>query len=157
MNLGEGTLNISALATYMLSKETTPIPSDNSLTYDCVGFINDNCFATPDWRGTVQAVYDSGDSWTVGAKVRMFGEVNYTGSTDEIADANLSGIQSYFDLYGTYTFMEDDNASVRVGINNILDEEPPLVGGTLSTNANSIAGFYDTLGRFMYGKLTYKM
>ena len=53
--------------------------------------------------------------------------------------------------------MEDDNASVRVGINNILDEEPPLVGGTLSTNANSIAGFYDTFGRFMYGKLTYKM
>ena len=87
----------------------------------------------------------------------MFGEVNYTGSTDEIADANLSGIQSYFDLYGTYTFMEDDNASVRVGINNILDEEPPLVGGTLSTNANSIAGFYDTFGRFMYGKLTNKM
>jgi outer membrane receptor protein involved in Fe transport len=157
MNLGEGTLNIGALATYMLSKETTPIPTDSSLTYDCVSVINANCFATPEWRGTVQAVYDSGDSWTVGAKVRMFGEVNYTGSTDEIADANLSGIQSYFDLYGTYTFMEDDNASVRVGINNILDEEPPLVGGTLSTNANSIAGFYDTLGRFMYGKLTYKM
>ena len=53
--------------------------------------------------------------------------------------------------------MEDDNAVLRVGVNNILDEEPPMVGGTLSSNGNSIAGFYDTLGRFMYGKLTYRL
>ena len=83
--------------------------------------------------------------------------VDYTGDTDQIADESLSGIQNYFDVFGTYTFLEDDNATVRVGINNILDEEPPLVGGTLSTNANSIANFYDTLGRFMYGKFTYKL
>ena len=103
------------------------------------------------------AIYDSGDAWTLGAKVRMFGEVDYTGDTDAIADESLSGIQNYFDVFGTYTFLEDDNATVRVGINNILDEEPPLVGGTLSSNANSIANFYDTLGRFMYGKFTYKL
>ena len=157
MALGGGTLSLSALATVMMTKETTPVPADTATIYDCRGLISDKCFATPTMRGNVQAVYDSGDAWTVGAKVRMFGKVDYTGTTDTIADANLSGIQSYFDLFGTYTFMADDNASVRIGVNNILDEEPPLVGGTLATNANSIAGFYDTLGRFMYGKLTYKM
>ena len=157
MSLGEGTLSISAIATLMMTKETTPIPADSSTIYDCTGVINDKCFATPDWRGTVTAIYDSGDAWTLGAKVRMFGEVDYTGDTDQIADESLSGIQNYFDVFGTYTFLEDDNATVRVGINNILDEEPPLVGGTLSSNANSIANFYDTLGRFMYGKFTYKL
>ena len=141
----------------MMTKETTPIPADPSTIYDCTGVINDKCFPTPDWRGSVTAIYDSGDAWTLGAKVRMFGEVDYTGDTDKIADESLSGIQNYFDVFGTYTFLEDDNATVRVGINNILDEEPPLVGGTLSTNANSIANFYDTLGRFMYGKFTYKL
>ena len=156
MVLGEGTLSISALATYMLTKETSPLPGDSSTTYDCVQVINDKCFATPEWRGTVQAVYSSGEAWTIGAKMRIFGEVDYTGSTDQIADDNL-GIQNYLDVFGTYTFLEDENATLRMGINNILDEEPPLVGGTLSTNANSIAGFYDTLGRFMYGKFTYKM
>lgn len=157
MSLGEGTLSISAIATLMMTKETTPVPADTSTIYDCTGVISDKCYPTPDWRGTVTAIYDSGDAWTLGAKVRLFGEVEYTGDTDQIANDSLSGIQNYFDVFGTYTFLEDDNATFRVGINNILDEEPPLVGGTLATNANSIAGFYDTLGRFMYGKFTYKL
>ena len=98
MCLGEGTLSISALATYMLTKETTPVPADSSTIYDCVGVINDKCYATPEWRGTVSAIYDSGDAWTLGAKIRMFGEVDYTGTTDQIADDSLKDIQNYFGL-----------------------------------------------------------
>jgi outer membrane receptor protein involved in Fe transport len=45
---------------------------------------------------------------------------------------------------------------VTVGINNIFDKEPPMVGGTLTTNANTIAGFYDTLGRYLYAQATFR-
>ena len=89
--------------------------------------------------------------------MRIFGKVDYRGATDLIAQDELGSIQSYMDVFGSYTFLEDDNATLRFGVNNILDEEPPLVGGTLSSNGNQIAGFYDTLGRFMYGKLTYRL
>jgi outer membrane receptor protein involved in Fe transport len=48
-----------------------------------------------------------------------------------------------------------------VGVNNIFDKEPPLLGDTLTTsaittnsNANTAAGFYDTLGRFLFVNLT---
>jgi outer membrane receptor protein involved in Fe transport len=157
MALAEGTLSISAMATYLLTKENQPYVDIPSSKVDCVGTLDSsNCFATPEWRGTVQAVY-SAEDWTLGAKMRIFGEVDYTGSTDQIAQGSLGNIQSYLDVFGTYTFLDDDNAILRVGVNNILDDEPPMVGGTLSSNGNSIAGFYDTLGRFMYGKLTYKL
>ena len=66
----------------------------------------------------------------------------------------MSKSQSYFDLNAVFAFME--NSDVTVGINNVLDEEPPMVGGTLTTNANTIAGFYDTLGRFMFAKATFR-
>jgi outer membrane receptor protein involved in Fe transport len=51
-----------------------------------------------------------------------------------------------------------DNSDVVVGINNILDDEPPLVGGTLSgniNNANSMA-IYDQLGRYLFGNVTFR-
>ena len=49
-----------------------------------------------------------------------------------------------------------DNADLLVGINNILDEEPPLVGGSLSSNANATAGFYDTLGQYLFAQATFR-
>ena len=43
---------------------------------------------------------------------------------------------------------------VVVGVNNVFDKDPPLVGNQLSWNGNPIAGFYDTLGRFLYANVT---
>ena len=31
-----------------------------------------------------------------------------------------------------------------------------MVGGTLTTNANTIAGFYDTLGRYLFAQATFR-
>jgi iron complex outermembrane receptor protein len=47
-----------------------------------------------------------------------------------------------------------ENVSALLGVNNVLDREPPLVGGTLSSNGNAIAGFYDTLGRYIFASVT---
>lgn len=147
-----GTFTTDLIGTYMLSKETTPLPADPNSTYDCVGVISTRCYPSPEWRHTVSVNYDSNESWSVEGRWRFFQGVDYDGSTDTIAQAEMSKSQSYFDLNGVFQFM--DNHDVTVGINNVLDEEPPMVGGTLTTNANTIAGFYDTLGRFIYAKAT---
>ena len=47
-----------------------------------------------------------------------------------------------------------ENSDIVVGVNNVLDEEPPLLGATIATNANTVAGFYDTLGRYLFMKAT---
>src|SRR5690606_2183745 len=49
---------------------------------------------------------------------------------------------SYFDLYGDWKLNE--SVSFRAGINNVLDKDPPQVGGTPgATNAST----YDIYGR----------
>jgi len=147
-----GSWSANLIGTYMLAKETTPLPAVPDSAYDCVGTISTRCFPSPDWRHTASISYDSEEWWSVEARWRYFGGIDYDGSTDTIAQANMSESQSYFDLNAVFTFM--DNHDVTIGVNNVLDEEPPMVGGTLTTNANTIAGFYDTLGRFMYAKAT---
>ena len=62
--------------------------------------------------------------------------------------------RSYLDLNASFRIL--DNTEILVGINNVLDEEPPLVGGSLSSNANAVAGFYDTLGQYLFAQATFR-
>ena len=148
----DGTFSANLIGTYMMTKETTPLPAAPDSAYDCVGLISTRCFPSPEWRHTASLSYDSGEWWSVEGRWRYFGGVDYDGTTDTIAQANMSDSQSYFDLNAVFTIM--DNHDITIGVNNVTDEEPPMVGGTLTTNANTIAGFYDTLGRFIFAKAT---
>jgi len=68
--------------------------------------------------------------------------------------------QTYFDLAATYTFF--DKVNLRAGVNNVLDNDPPLVtsgsgsrsGSNLCPagpcNGNTYTGTWDPLGRFFY-------
>ena len=60
----------------------------------------------------------------------------------------------YFDLSGSWAL--GDNWSFIAGVNNFLDEEPPLVGGTLPSNANAPFGNYDMLGRNFFANVTFR-
>jgi outer membrane receptor protein involved in Fe transport len=77
----------------------------------------------------------------------------YTGTTDVIANDQIE-TTNYFDVSAVFRFMA--NSDVVVGVNNVLDEEPPLVGPSLSggvNNANSLAN-YDQLGRYLFANVT---
>jgi iron complex outermembrane receptor protein len=149
-----GSFNFNLLGTYLLTKNIDPLPSYAPAAADCVGVISAGCASasgaspvSPEWRHTFSVGYDSNEFWAVGAKWRYFQGVKYEGTTDLIVNDNV-GSQSYFDLNATFRFLE--NSDVMVGVNNVLDEEPPMMGATLATNANTAAGFYDTLGRFLF-------
>jgi outer membrane receptor protein involved in Fe transport len=75
------------------------------------------------------------------------------GTTDRILvnNGNTLDAISYFDLTGQFDVR--DNASLTLGVNNILDEEPPLVGAGLADNANSLTG-YDQAGRYLFGRIS---
>ncbi len=154
-----GTFDVSLIGTYMLTKETE-IPAAD--TYDCTGIISSRCYASPEWRHTITASYDSNNFWAVTARWRYFGGIDYDGSlsngksegVDTIVQGEVDSGESYLDLNATLRIL--DNTEILVGINNILDEEPPLVGGSLSSNANAVAGFYDTLGQYLYAQATFR-
>jgi len=152
IEVGGGTLSTSLIGTYMMTKEFEDIPGVSEV-YDCVDTLDNGCFPQPEWRHVLTASYDTGSWWKATAKWRYFSAVNdYTGSDTLVQDG--IGSQSYLDLKGSFTI--NDYTRVLVGVNNVLDKEPPLVGGTLSTNGNAIAGYYDTLGRYFHASVSLK-
>ena len=148
--IGPGRLNVSMVGTNMLTKDTTPIPSLPETTDECAGIISPACFPSPEWRHTISATYGM-DDWSGTLRWRYYGEVDYDGTTDTLVGDGIDA-QNYFDVVGQYYL--GGNASFMLGVNNILDEEPPMVGGTLATNANTIAGFWDMLGRMIFANVT---
>ncbi|HEY5775199.1 MAG TPA: hypothetical protein VIS57_03860, partial [Xanthomonadales bacterium] len=101
------------------------------------------------------------ERWSPGAVVDY--EVNEhaivyleTGFASDYAEAQIAndnlGAQNYFDVNAVFRFMQ--TRDVTIGVNNVFDKEPPLMGNSLSWNANTVLGFYDTLGRYLYANVT---
>jgi outer membrane receptor protein involved in Fe transport len=64
---------------------------------------------------------------------------------------------SYFDLTAAVKLSE--KVGLRLGVNNLLDKAPPLVGSTNiaappTGNNNTYPGTYDSLGRFIFAEIT---
>ncbi|MGZ7030173.1 MAG: hypothetical protein ACXVG9_12680, partial [Terriglobales bacterium] len=63
---------------------------------------------------------------------------------------------SYLDLAANWSITK--KVSLLVGINNLLDRDPPLTSkyGTGAGNGNTFPSMYDALGRKMFLNLTAK-
>ncbi len=147
IDLGTGRLAFSLNGSYSIKKEVEPVTGASNLAYDCSGVISSRCgVASPKWRHTIRTEYIA-DDYSVSLKWRYYGKVDYNGGTDVLVGDGISSY-SFFDLSGNYAV--NDYITITAGVNNILDKEPPMVGGTLSTNANTMSGFYDSLGRFLF-------
>ena len=151
--------------------------------YDCAGVINENC-QSPEWRHIANVRY-SRDWYTLNLRWRYYGEMDYVeagvgadpGAPQNTDQLLCSPDSQYTEADGTQRdFSEclgsqhisaanyiDLSASafigkateITVGVNNIADKEPPMVGVTLAANANAPAG-YDQAGRFFFANVTFK-
>ncbi len=145
------------IGTYYLKKGETFIANDPDTSIDCVGIasvwklgVSGNCFGPHKWRHIASVTYDSESFWAVSGRWRYYSKIEYSGDVDQIAADNLVA-RNYFDLSAVFRFLETHDFSV--GVNNILDKEPPLVGGEVGGNLQS-SGYYDRLGRFLFANLT---
>jgi iron complex outermembrane recepter protein len=158
MDVLGGTLSTSLVGTYALEQEFDPLEGLNAAAiYDCAGNINIAC-QTPDWRHTMRFSY-ARDWYTASLRWRHVGGMDYVlqsgerGTQDQILAVDKNGALgswNFFDLSGSFDVI--DNVSLTLGINNILDKEPPMMGSTLTLNANSIGG-YDQLGRYLFASV----
>lgn len=154
LDVAGGALTVKMAGSKSLERETLAIPGDESTRNDCNGIANDSTCTYPnmDWRHTLSATYAK-DDWTVGAAWRYFGKVDYQGTADVLASAGSLDAVNYLDVNGSYTLSE--NVTFSGGARNLLDKEPPMVGGGLNaTNANTY-GNYDVLGRYVYADVTF--
>lgn len=156
MEVGPGTLRTSLNGSYSLKKETTSLPGDEGSTYDCSGVVSSNCYPQPDWRHTMNFLYNTGGLWDVGVKWRYIGGFDNLATADTLTGDSLPSV-SYFDVNAG--FQLHDNVNLLVGVNNVLDKTPIIVGDALNApwgNGNTLAGFHDALGRYVFANVTFR-
>src|SRR5690606_21360922 len=155
---GPGRLTTSFVGSYILERSFQPVPGDGSADYSCEGLINSQC-STPEWRHIANVRYAI-DRYTVGLRWRYIGEMDYrnTDGSTPGTDYFLSGpgklkAFNYLDLSGSVQLGE--NITWTMGVNNIADKEPPMIGGNLGpVQANSLSGF-DQAGRYAFTSVTF--
>lgn len=165
---GIGTLSLNFIGTRLEKYEV-----DNGLTplYNCAGYYGTTCGGPlPEWRHKLRATLSTKMGLGFSAQWRYFGPVSVdfsnpstSLSSNFYAFGSRIGSQSYFDLSMSANI--GSNFSWRLGVNNLLDREPPLVtsgsgrfGAStcagVTCNGNTYPGTYDSLGRFIYTGVT---
>ncbi len=160
-DLGPGRLSAAFVGTHTLKDYNEPVPGLKEVSYDCAGIISESC-RTPEWRHVFTTRY-AFDRYSVGLRWRHIGEMDFedelTGEPGDVGTDPYLGASgkmkafNYLDLSGTVDF---DFGTWTIGVNNVADKEPPLVGNNLTENANSLNG-YDQGGRFVFTSFTIKL
>lgn len=148
------TLGATANWTHRSSFQSTP----SSVERDCVGVYDVNCTSLqPEFQWSVRNGLSFGGGFDVSllwrhidsmdAVASLFsGEIPSLGGT---YDFNRIEAFDYFDLSGRYTIA--DRYMVQLTVQNLLDSEPPIVGGTIRSggfnDGNTFPSTYDALGR----------
>jgi iron complex outermembrane recepter protein len=165
-----GSLNLNAIGTYVNKWEFEPIKGLGK--FDCVGFYGPQCGTpTPKWRHKVRGTWttpwnvDIAATWRHIDKVTVEFEsgnsiLNGSGtlSPADPTDKTL-GSRDYLDLAAVWTI--NKTFSLRGGVNNVFDKDPPIVSSVIADpaifgNGNTFPQIYDTLGRLIFLNLTAK-
>ena len=165
-----GSMVASLNAVYVLDTKTIPLEGEHE--YDCAGLYGNFCGpAIPDYRHTLSLNWMLPMDVTATLRWRYLTSVEHEANTNDptlredqdtdtpefdkvVFGAKLDS-QSYFDLAASYSFAE--KYTVRLGVNNILDEDPPLVDTLWSgPGTPNTWGPYDTLGRQVFLNLNAK-
>jgi len=121
---------------------------DSAPKEDCAGKFAGSCgFPTPDLRNNLRATWIT--PWNVTTSLQW----RYISEVDDVNEIRDMDSVNYFDLSAIWDINEW--ATLRVGINNLSDEEPPIVGGDVADPsifgaANTFPGMYDALGRYYF-------
>ncbi|HYM97705.1 MAG TPA: TonB-dependent receptor [Candidatus Sulfotelmatobacter sp.] len=165
-----GSLLFAMEGTKLNSLSTTPVSGQGS--YDCQGFFGSTCGAgDASWRHVLNATWSTPwDNLDLTLRWRYIGSVDseqtstnpFLAGTPFAPTAHIPAF-NYIDLTGAFDLYK--NLRLQVGINNIMDKDPPLVvGGDCSTsspagancNGNTFPGVYDAMGRYVFMELTAK-
>ncbi len=176
-----GRLHASLVGTYLDAYDITSVQALSSTEYNCVGYYGVKCsnfnsgaggpvfrwrhqlrfgWLTP-WDGLNIA-----ETWRYYSPValeKLSGNPNIgapAGAT--VANGGISNTDahlasySYIDLTGAMHV--GDHTTIRLGVNNLFDRDPPVIGSTdlpgISGNGNTFPQIYDSQGRYIFAEVT---
>ena len=160
-----GALDLSFNGTFVGSFLTEPYPAaagrPASGVYNCAGYYGATCGnPLPKWRHTLTATWETPvRSLDVTARWRHFGNTEIdTANPSPLLKGNFqksyqwTGTRDYLDLSANYMVFR--GVEMLVGVDNVLDKDPPVLPTTAlgagAFNGNTYPQVYDTLGRYMF-------
>jgi len=135
-----------------------------SRPYDCAGLFGAPCGMQPRWRHTARATWDPFRPVSLSVQWRHMGGAKLAALdpkfnlTDQVSPGHATlRAQDYFDIATVFTVRKD--LELRLGVNNLLDRQPPLVIGNTAAgdgpyNSNTYPTWYDPLGRYIFASVS---
>ncbi len=161
-NLGRiGSGNFELVGSRMLKYEFDP--GGLATAFSCVGLYGTPCDTPlPRWRHTARVTWEHPTGFSLSLYWRHIGAVKAAppklGLDFPVYPGDLKiGAQNYFDLASI--FRVERKYVLRLGVNNLFDRLPPIIGGSSNTtvgggNGNTFPGLYDPLGRQFFAGIT---
>ena len=152
-----GQLSLTLIGTYTDQLTVEPLPGAQK--FDCAGLYGTVCGTPiPQWRHKLRANWQTPWGMDLSLTWRHIDEVTLDGSNPDtgappgaFTDRKLDA-RNYLDMSASYTFTEVgvfSGLTGRLGINNVTDEDPPLIGASnciaVYCNGNTFPQVYDTL------------
>jgi iron complex outermembrane receptor protein len=168
-DLGLGFSDLGALSFHMMGTYTMQASLqsvDNIQAYNCAGLFGATCGnPQPNWRHQARLTWTTPWNADFSVNWRYIGGVKLDADDpSNPAYGNAAGYQgldstinsyNYIDLAASYTLW--DKYTVRAGVNNLMDKDPPMLNQQYSGTANATGGtngntftMYDVLGRVIY-------
>jgi outer membrane receptor protein involved in Fe transport len=174
-----GKIRANLNGTYVDEYIVTPIASNPSTAFNCAGLYGDICSsAAPTanpifrWRHMLRTTWstpwqglDLTASWRYYSAMKLDSlspQANLSQFPATVANGGISSSDAaikaynYLDLSASVKLA--DKLTFRVGVNNVFDKDPPIIGGSnlpsTAGNGNTFPQVYDALGRFIFGQLT---
>jgi outer membrane receptor protein involved in Fe transport len=113
-------------------------------TIDCEGRYSGNCPFMHELRNYLRVNWVTPWDITLSALWRHFDDLEHYERPRENIDS-----YDYIDL--ALTWDATDRTRLRLGINNVFDEDPPIV---VNGHGNTAGGIYDALGQYWFAGLT---
>lgn len=153
-----GGLSFSLNGAAVLEYINTPLPGGGGSSYDCAGLFGTICQTiTPKWRHALRVGWNTPWDLELSLNWRHIGSTDLD-NNDADPDLHLQG-SGAFDSFNAHLPAIDyvdlsalwslgTGTTVRLGINNVLDKDPPLISTEVSgTGGANTYPTYDTLGR----------
>ena len=154
-----GMFDFDYVGTLLDSLEVEPLEDTSVVApFDCAGTYGGRCQdnfgngANPEYRHKASVTWALA-KWSVTGTWRYFDEVTLDESDGTGPNGTLDA-QNYLDLSARYDVL--DNVTLRAGVNNVTDEDPPVssVVGTAPGNGNTYPQVYDAFGRYIFAGAT---
>lgn len=154
-SLAGGTLGLSFGGTY--TGQHLFDPGGGAQPFTCAGRFGNTCAINPipRWKHTASVTYERG-AFSILGKWRFIGSVNEDAGTNIL----VSHIPSYSYFDATASVRIQSHLTLRLGVSNIFNIQPPVVGGSAGSSGtnsgNTFPNVYDALGQTFFAGATIK-